>query len=128
LNIKEGLLYFAQTLLPEFIKWVDSWHQYAGSSLCYILKYEALVSNPLVKMAEAIKHYGIKISGEELMNIINKNSFEILSGGRKKGSADTSSFFRSGISGDWKKHFDHELTIIYNTILKDFLQKYGYDK
>jgi hypothetical protein len=126
LNLKEGLLHFAHTLLPEFIKWVDSWHQYAGSSLCYILKYEDLSANPFIKMTEVINHYRLNISGEELHDIIAKNSFENLSGGRRKGSPDSASFFRSGTSGDWKNHFDDELTTLYNTILKAFLFKYGY--
>ena len=45
-------------------------------------------------------------SQKEIDNL--KNSFENLSGGRKKGTSDASSFFRSGISGDWKKYFDNE--------------------
>lgn len=117
LNTKKALIYFAKTLLPEFIQWINSWQQHATSSLNYILCYEDLIDNPISKLKEITKHYGIQATDEELNLIINKNSFENLSGGRKKGETNTSSFFRSGHVGDWKNYFDSELEELYSLLL-----------
>ena len=126
LNTKEALLHFAKTLLPEFVQWIYSWHQHTQSSFSYILRYEDLVVEPFQKMKEVAQHYGINTADEELNDVINKNSFESLSGGRKKGTIDSASFFRSGTIGDWQRYFDDELIKVYNTILNGFLGKYNY--
>ncbi len=126
LNTKEALLHFAKTLLPEFVQWIYSWHQHAQSPFSYILRYEDLVVEPFQKMKEVAQHYGINTADEELNDVINKNSFESLSGGRKKGTIDSASFFRSGTIGDWQRYFDDELIKVYNTILNGFLGKYNY--
>lgn len=126
LTAKQALQYFAETLLPEFIHWVDSWQEHANSPLSFMLRYEDLQANPFEVMKKIAQHYGIHTNDDELKTIIQQNSFENLSGGRNKGNTDNSSFFRSGTSGDWKKHFDDELTTLYNAKLEDFLKKYGY--
>lgn len=126
LTIQQGLNYFAQTLLPQFVEWIETWQKHIDSDLSYILKYEELVANPFKKMKEVTKHYGISITDEELQAIINENNFEKLSGGRKKGDTDSQSFFRSGTTGDWKKYFDEDLLKTYNTALKVFFRRYGY--
>jgi hypothetical protein len=125
LNIKEALLHFAETLRPEFVQWIDSWHQYELSPLSYVLRYEDLITEPFQKMKEVAEHYGMHTSDKELNEIINKNSFENLSGGRKKGNVDTSSFFRSGISGNWKKYFDDELMEAFDIVLHNNIEKYS---
>jgi len=127
LDTKEALKHFAATLLPEFIKWVDSWQAHVASPLSYIVKYEDLTADPFNKLKEIAVHYGIQTTDDELQYIIKSNSFEKLSGGREKGVTDTSSFFRSGTSGDWKKYFDEETMALYNNLLAGFLIKYGYN-
>jgi len=125
LNTKEALLHFAKTLLPGFVQWIDSWHQYELSPLSYILRYEDLITDPFQKMKEIAEHFGIHTSDKELNEIINKNSFENLSGGRKKGTADRSSFFRNGVSGDWKNYFDDEIMEVFETVLHtNTMEKY----
>lgn len=41
-----------------------------------------------------------------LRNVVRKNSFESLSGGREKGEEDVTSHYRKGVPGDWKNHFE----------------------
>jgi len=124
LDTRDALLYFAKTLLPQFVIWVDNWHQYNQSPLSYILRYEDLATEPFQKMKEVAQHYGIHTSDNELNEIITKNGFENLSGGRKKGIADDSSFFRSGISGDWKKYFDDEIREAFDIALQHSKEQY----
>jgi Sulfotransferase domain len=126
LNTKHALIHFANTLLPEFIDWVDSWHQHESSPLSYVLKYEDLLKAPYEKLTEVVNHYCINTSDDEIKTIIQKNSFESMKGGKTSDEGENS-FFRKGESGDWKNHFDVELKEIYRIALKDFNDKYGYN-
>lgn len=126
MTTQQALYHFAGTLLPQFIDWVNSWYAHAQSPQSLIIRYEDLLADPYNTMQQVVKHYGIHTTDDSLQTIIKQNSFEQLSGGRSKGQADTSSFFRSGTSGDWKKHFDGPLTRLYNERLSQFNAQYGY--
>ncbi len=126
LTIKQALLHFGNTLLPQFVQWVDSWYEHDHSPYSYMLRYEDLVNDPFEKLGEVAKHYKLNAGEEDIRSIIEKNSFESLSGGRTKGADDNKSFFRKGISGDWKNYFDEEVTALFNQHSEAFNQKYGY--
>ncbi|MEQ8240957.1 MAG: sulfotransferase domain-containing protein [Cyclobacteriaceae bacterium] len=123
----EGLHQFAKTLLPEYKEWVYSWRNVADAN-CLIIKYEDLKSDTLGHLRNITKHYKLIITDEELNRIVDKNSFKTLSTGRKEGESNNESFFRKGISGDWKNHFDDELKEIYKKEIGDFLIAEGYEK
>lgn len=125
MNTKHGLIHFANTLLPDFIKWVDSWHEHKDSSLSLILKYEDLLASPYEKLTEVAKHYKINTSDEEIKTIIQKNSFENLKAVENIND-ESKSFYRKGGAGDWQNHFDVELKAIYDAALKDFNARYNY--
>lgn len=62
-----------------------------------------------------------------LHKIIRAKSFENLSGGREKGEEDVESHFRKGVPGDWKNHFDRDLTREFKDRYNDLLLKLGYE-
>ena len=126
LNTKHALIHFANELLPQFVEWVDSWHQHKNSPLSYIIRYEDLLLHPYEKLTEVVNHYRINTSDEEIKSIIQKNSFENMKAG-ENGISEEKSFFRKGGSGDWKNYFDIELKEIYGSILKEFNAEYGYN-
>jgi hypothetical protein len=105
---------------------VDGWHEHNDSPYSYMLRYEDLVNDPFEKLSEVVKHYKIDAGEEDIRSIIQKNSFESLSGGRSKGADDNKSFFRKGISGDWKNYFDEEVAALFNQHTEAFNKKYGY--
>lgn len=127
LDVKQSLQHFARTLLPEYIQWVNSWNRYAGDPLCYVLKYEDLRSDTYKFMKEVALHFSLFAGDEELKNVIESNSFEKLSGGKKPGENNTGSFFRKGVQGDWKNYFDESLIDLYNSQLSGFNAQYGYE-
>lgn len=118
LPIKDALLHFGKTLLPQYVQWVNSWQQYKDSPLSMIVRYEELLDKPFESLTVITKHYGISTTEQEIKSIIDKNSFEQLSGGRKQGTDDNKSFFRKGGSGDWKNYFDDEIACIFNKELE----------
>lgn len=125
LSIEEGLKRFYETLLPEFIEWVNSWYRQKDSDLCLVIKYEDLRENTLTLFKEILNHYKVNLTEKEIQYIVNTNSFSEL---KKKevNSGDEDGFFRKGVSGDWKNYFSDDLTELYNDKLKEFNQKFNY--
>ena len=126
MSVQEGLHEFSKVLLPEYKNWVDSWRS-ASKELCLIERYEDLRTDTHTVMNRIIDHYQLGLSNELQEQIIEKNSFGNLASGRKAGEDNSSSFFRKGVSGDWKNHFDEELKAIYKKQISDFLISEGYE-
>jgi hypothetical protein len=93
----------------------------------YQLKYEDLLYNPL-----AIKYLFkfLNVSSNRFISkyCTEKTSFKRLSKGRKRGEEDPNSFFRKGISGDWKKHFNSNYKDKYKSASGELLIELGYEK
>lgn len=56
-----------------------------------------------------------------------ENSFNRLSGGRRPGQEDRDSFFRKGISGDWRNYFSSDNLESFLKIAGDGLNALGYE-
>lgn len=121
LAMQDALLHFAKTLLSQYVEWVNSWQLYKNSPLSLIVRYEDLVEKPYESLTAITKHYGIHTTDQEIKNIIEKNSFQQLSGGRKQGMDDNKSFFRKGGSGDWKNYFNDSIAAAFDKELNKLL-------
>lgn len=60
------------------------------------------------------------------LQIIQDNSFERISGGRRKGEENVDSHFRKGVAGDWRNHFDAEVEAHFRRRTGDLLARLGY--
>lgn len=74
----------------------------------YQIKYESLLNDPLPIIIDLNAHLGLNKKEREIHEIIEKNSFENMTG-RKRGSEDATSFYRKGVAGDWAAHFDDDI-------------------
>ncbi len=82
-----------------------SWSTYDN---CLLLKYEELKSD-IEKCTKIMVDYcGINVDQSVITKSIELNDFSKLTG-RKSGIENKSSFYRKGIVGDWKNHFNDEL-------------------
>jgi len=71
-----------------------------------LMRYEHLKANPETEVQRLFNFLRINSTPERVHSAVKATSFERLSGGRTEGEQDTSSFFRRGMTGDWKRHFD----------------------
>lgn len=71
-----------------------------------VVKYEDLLANPRQVISEIYRFMEVPVDEAILDTVTKETSFENLSGGRKPGEEDEKSYFRKGIVGDWKNHFD----------------------
>jgi len=92
------------------------------------IKFEDMIADPFKTFSEVSDFLQIDVSAEKLKEIIEKNSFENLSKGRKPGEEDKSSHFRKGTPGDWKNHFTEEHVKVFKEKWGDLLIKTGYEK
>jgi len=63
-----------------------------------------------------------------LRTILEKKSFENLSGGREKGEEDVTSHYRKGEPGDWVNHFTPALKREFKDRFNEVLVKTGYEQ
>lgn len=90
------------------------------------LFYEELVADPLARTGELLEFLGMEASDQEALQCVENASFKMLSGGREPGEADERSFYRKGVVGDWKNHFDPALSSRFEQIAGDALRELGY--
>lgn len=93
----------------------------------HIVKYENLNASPEYTLTKIFKALGVSTNNELVSMIVNRNSFENLSGGRHPGQEDASSFFRKGIVGDWRNHFDERESTLFNSYALSTLRKAEYE-
>ncbi|GEM_PF-159605 len=94
-----------------------------------LLRYEDLIiSDNLPIFKKLFSHCDIQMPEDELRQLLQKYSFERLSGGRMPGQEDQMSHYRKGISGDWKNYFNEEISRKFNEIAGDLLSCPGYEE
>lgn len=105
---------------PQFVR---GWHGKGGVHL----KYEDLISNGLVVMAQAIEEVtGHVIDNERLSLIYEKYSFQNQSK-RNPGEEQKTSFLRKGTPGDWREKFDTRSASVFHEYAGNELVSLGYE-
>ena len=88
---------------------------YNDKDTCNV-KYESLLTNTFEEVKKVIKFLSLPIDDEKIRSAIEANSFA-KKAGRKQGEEDKSSFYRKGVSGDWKNYFDDKMKEHFITAL-----------
>jgi len=128
LDMEQGLLHFGQTLLSDFVAWVQSWEENRDSDLSLIIRYEDLLENTDVVFRKVASLFGLDNDSDTINKIVEAHRFERLSGGREKGQQSASSFFRKGVSGDWKTHFTPRVEQVFSEKAGEFFEERGFGK
>jgi hypothetical protein len=68
------------------------------------VKYEELLGDELAGYGAILEHLGIEIPSKRLEKIVQKCSFESITG-RDKGEENVNNHFRKGVAGDWRNYF-----------------------
>jgi hypothetical protein len=66
------------------------------------------------------------LPASEVVPIVERKSFERLSGGRKKGEEDVRSHFRKGKPGDWKNHLTDDHLALFEGRYPGLIEHLGY--
>jgi hypothetical protein len=128
LDIEEGLIHFGETLLPEFDDWVRSWHRNRNEDCSLVVRYEDLLSDTESVFASVANLFGLDDSDDTIRDIVQAHSFENVSGGRERGRQSESSFYRKGVSGDWRNHFTDKVRGVFKENAGEFWVDHGYEE
>jgi len=93
-----------------------------SKDLKYLLRYEDLLTNTEQELQKLYQFLGIDIDEKNLNDIVQKYSFKKIPQ-EEKGKGR---FKRFASPGKWKENFNDKEKEIMNNILKDMLQKVGY--
>ena len=91
------------------------------------LRYEDLHRDPDPNIGEILRFIGVDSSISMIDRCREAGSFEKLARGRMRGQEDRREFFRKGVIGDWKNHFDKDSLKIFMDQGGDLLRQLGYD-
>jgi len=73
------------------------------------------------------KNMPVKLNSKIVSSIVEKNTFEKMTGGRKVSKENVKSHYRKGISGDWKNHFKEIHLNFFENTYPGLIEKLGYE-
>jgi hypothetical protein len=126
---EEGLfkeMEFSGIFLQQMLSW-----EYGRKASILELRFEAMIAAQFATFETVLTHLGLAprpASAQTLQAIIDKYSFEKLSGGRAPGQEDTSSHYRRGVPGDWRNHFTREHIAYFKSLYNPLLLRLGYEQ
>lgn len=90
------------------------------------VKYESLLDKPCDTVRQVFSYLSVDAADETVTRCVDETSFEKLSGGRRPGQEDRDSFYRKGVSGDWKNALDAKSLAIVDQHAGPLLARLGY--
>ena len=91
------------------------------------VRYEDLHEHPARELSRLAEFIGVDRSPAVLEQCLASASFERLSGGRRPGEEDSTSFFRKGVAGEWKAVFGKEDHRVFEREAGGLLAELGYE-
>lgn len=73
------------------------------------IRYEDLLLDSIPTMTSVFTFIGVPTDRAEVECVVDQNRFDKLAQGREAGNEDRTSFFRKGVSGDYKNHLTPEI-------------------
>jgi len=133
-NVQKNLSQFIEYMFTKYEKrpFHFTWSEFVNSipekKSVATIKYENLLTEPVLEISEALKKNGVEeIDEVRLREIVEKYSFQNLTR-RKPGDENNRSFLRKGISGDWKNYFSQEAKEVFNRYGGKELIRLNYEK
>lgn len=104
----------------------SSWLAAGESPGLAIFRYEDLVADNTAFTAKLFDHLDVEMPEDRFEQLMDRFSFERLSGGRTPGQEDVHSHYRKGISGDWANHFTSGIAEHFVEVTGDAATAIGY--
>lgn len=126
---ENGISHSVKIILGEYIAWIDGWIDIANSNPnnYLLIRYEDILANKEAVFVKISEFYNLKLSNQEIVNIIEKTDSEMRKGFQIRTNVGSKSTFRSGKSGEWREYFSDEDIRLFKNIAADKLVKFGYE-
>jgi hypothetical protein len=93
---------------------------------CLTIRYEDLSRDPIAIFTQVCGFLGAATEPPILQECCAAADFANLSGGRSRGQEDRSSFFRQGLPGDWRGHFDASENLVFRAKVEPWISTFRY--
>ena len=90
------------------------------------VRYEKLHGEPEPTVERILQFLGVDASSSAVATCLEAGSFERLAKGRRRGDEDRGAFYRKGVVGDWRNHFDDVATAAFMRHGGELLEELGY--
>lgn len=116
----------------DYVKYYSAWTKNASHPNVLLVKYEAMIKNPLPGIRRIARFLGKNLTDAELSVILDETSFDSMSKDKvfndlTKQTFDqsVSKFFRKGKVGDWQNYFSKEQNEYMDRIYREQLLSQG---
>jgi hypothetical protein len=89
--------------------------------------YEKLLGDGATVARELFQFMDLRHEAPLIQDLLERSSFRFYAG-RERGQEDRKRFYRKGIAGDWKNHFDDGEKRIFKEVAGDMLVRLDYEK
>lgn len=124
LSVREGIEYFCEVRLDEYVKWIRSWHENRDEDDSIIITYEELRYNTVHTFQKILELFELDHSPAKIEQIVELNR----ASRRKVRGRNVNPFLRKGIAGDWKNYFDDEIKQLFKEKVGQMLIQLGYEE
>lgn len=93
----------------------------------FACSYEKLLGDGAAVARDLFEFLDLPNDGRLIRDILERSSFRFYAG-RERGQEDRKRFYRKGIAGDWKNHFEDGDKRVFKEIAGDMLVRLGYEK
>jgi hypothetical protein len=125
---REAKLNFLKNALPGINSGLErmvALRQQYGAD-CFLISYEGMKTGTANIVTRMFQHLGVASDPKLVAACIEATAFARLSGGRKPGEADDTSFFRKGVVGDWPSAFTPEMAEVIMDALGRYFPAFGW--
>lgn len=91
------------------------------------VRYEDLHTDPEDRIAQMLRFLEVEGDPAALAACAEAGAFTSLAGGREPGQEDRGSFYRKGVVGDWREHFDASSIATFEQHGGAMLRELGYE-
>lgn len=106
---------------------IDAQFEYKDKYDIFTLSYEELLQNGTILVGKILEFLGIPTDTETNENMLGVASIKSMTG-RKEGQENKNSFYRKGVSGDWRNHFEEADKDAFKSVTGDRLMRLGYER
>ena len=123
LDAAGALRFFLRRRLPEFAAWMRSWRDHRDPETSLMLSYEEMLEDPAAALRRVLGLFGLPADETLLAGIVERHRFEA-----SRSSGEGGAFFRKGVAGDWRNHFDEALKAELLESGGGLLVEFGYER
>lgn len=118
----------------EIEEWTGFWRQSieavqarTAALDCLVVRYEGMSDDLAAELTRICEFVGVNARAPIVRDAVAASTFEVMSGGRRRGDDAPGQHVRKGIVGDWRRYFTAADAALFDRLAGDCLIAWGYE-